>query len=77
MFDLQRIVGDFSPSQTPVRLRFGQVQTVGSGDLTITVGGASVQVAGVRHLSSYSASAGDTVVLLTDGLDVIVLGKVS
>lgn len=77
MFDLQRIVGDFAAPDSPIRLRFGQVTSVGSGTVTITVGGSSASLSSVRHLSSYSASAGDTVALLTDGLDLIVLGKVS
>lgn len=77
MFDLQRIVRDFSPEGSPIRLRFGEVVSVGSGVLTVTVGGSDVQLGDIRFLSSYSASAGDTVAMLTDGLDLLVLGKVS
>jgi hypothetical protein len=77
IFDLQRVVRDFSPEQNPIRLRFGVVQSVGSGVLTVTVAGSDVEISGVRFLSSYSASASDTVAMLTDGLDLLVLGKVS
>jgi hypothetical protein len=45
--------------------------------LTVTVAGSDVEISGVRFLSSYSASAADTVAMLTDGLDLLVLGKVS
>lgn len=76
MFDLQRIVGDFRGDPSPIRLRFGVVQSVGSGVVSVTVAGSDVVIGDVRHLSSYSASASDTVAMLTDGLDLLVLGKV-
>lgn len=76
MFDLQRIVGDFGREDAPVRLRFGVVESVGSGVVSVKVAGSDVEITDVRHLESYSASVSDTVVLLTDGLDLLVLGSI-
>jgi hypothetical protein len=75
--DLQRIVGDFKESPQGVRLRFGQVSASAVGSCSITVAGSSTVVAGVSHLSSYTPVVSDTVVLLTDGVDVLVLGKLA
>jgi hypothetical protein len=77
MFDLQRVVGDFKQDPAPVRLRFGVVDSVGSGVVSLTVGGSSVVITDVRLLGSYSASVSDVVAVLTDGLDLLVIGKVS
>lgn len=77
MFDLQRIVGDFGSEPSSIRLRFGVVETVGSGVVSVKVAGSDVEITDVRFLDSYSASAADVVALLTDGLDLLVLGKVS
>jgi hypothetical protein len=75
--DLQRIVGDFKAPSANLRLRFGYVVSVGSGSLTITVAGSDVQITGVKYLSSYSPSASATVAILTDGLDLLVIGSVA
>jgi hypothetical protein len=77
VLDLQRIVGDFKQDAAPIRLRFGEVVSVQSGTVTVTVAGSSVEIAGVRYLDSYSPAGSDTVAMLTDGLDLLVLGAVS
>lgn len=75
--DLQRIVSDFSPPSQELRLRFGVVVSLQVGEVTVTVAGSAVQVPAVHYLNSYSPVEGDTVALLTDGLDVLLLGAVS
>jgi hypothetical protein len=75
--DLQRIVGDFKESPASLRLRFGQVTASAVGSVTVTVAGSSTAVAGVSYLSSYTPVVNDTVVLLTDGIDLLVLGKMA
>lgn len=77
MLDLQRIVGDFRPEPSPIRLRFGEVVSVQSGTITVTVAGSSTEISGVRYLDSYTPSGSDTVAMLTDGLDLLVLGAVA
>lgn len=75
--DLQRIVGDFKADPANLRLRFGYVVSVQSGSVTVTVGGSDVEVAGVKYLDSFTPSASATVAMLTDGLDLLVIGSVS
>lgn len=75
--DLQRIVADFSPDPGTVRVRFGQVTASGVSAVTVTVGGGSASVADVPFLKSYTPVVNDTVVMLTDGYDLIVLGAIS
>ena len=74
--DLQRIVSDFSPDPGTVRVRFGQVTASAVSSVTVTVGG-SASVADVPFLKSYTPVVNDTVVMLTDGYDLIVLGAIS
>jgi hypothetical protein len=75
--DLQRIVGDFKTPPATLRLRFGEVVSVQSGSITITVAGSSVEISGVRYLDSYTPTTSDVVALLTDGLDLLVLGAIA
>lgn len=75
--DLQRIVGDFKESPASLRLRFGQVTASAVGSVTVTVAGSSTAVADVSYLSSYTPVVNDTVVMLTDGIDLLVLGKMA
>jgi hypothetical protein len=75
--DLQRVVGDFKESPASLRLRFGQVSASAVGSVSVTVAGSATVVPGVSYLSSYSPVVGDTVVLLTDGADVLVLGRMA
>lgn len=73
--DLQRIVRDFAPGDNPIRVRFGQVTAVGGSTVTVKVGGSTTPVSGVKYLKSYTPVLNETVVLMTDGLDVFVLGS--
>jgi len=73
--DLQRIVGDFKETPASLRLRFGQVSASAVGSVTVTVAGSSTTISGVRYLSTYTPVVNDTVVMLTDGIDLLVLGR--
>jgi hypothetical protein len=75
--DLQRVVGDFAPAGDPIRLRFGQVTASAAASVSVTVGGSSTVISGVPYLKSYTPVVNDTVLLLTDGLDLIVLGSMA
>jgi len=76
-FDLQRIVRDFDKPTANVRVRFGELISVQSGSVTVTVGGSTTQVAGILYLKSYTPLVGDTVVMVTDGEDLLILGAVA
>jgi len=75
--DFQSIVGDFKSPPANLRLRFGQIVSVQTGSVTVTVAGSTVTVSGVRYLNSYSPSASATVAMLTDGLDLLILGAIA
>lgn len=73
--DLQRIVGDFKETPASLRLRFGQVSASAVGSVTVTVAGSATAISGVKYMSTYTPVVNDTVVMLTDGIDLLVLGK--
>jgi hypothetical protein len=73
--DLQRIVGDFKETPASLRLRFGQVSASAVGSVTVTVAGSGTAISGVKYMSTYTPVVNDTVVMLTDGIDLLVLGK--
>lgn len=75
-FDLQRIVADFDKPSTNTRFRFGEVQSTEVGSVTVTVGGSTTQVAGILYLKSYTPTVGDTVMMVTDGEDLVILGAI-
>ena len=58
-----------------VKLRQGVIQSVQTSSVTLTIGGSATAVSGVKYLSSYSPTVGDTVWLATDGRDWLVIGK--
>lgn len=66
-----------APAGIPLRLAQGVVQAVGSGTLEITVGGSDQSIHDVRYFDSYSPTVNDTVFILVNGTDYIVLGKLA
>ena len=72
--DLVAALQDSAPDPA-VKLRQGVIQSVQTGSVTLTIGGSSVSVSGVKYLSSYVPVGGDTVWMATDGRDWIVIGK--
>lgn len=75
--DLRRLVADFAAPGSSMRLRSGVIVSDETGTVTITVGGSEVEIPGIKHLASYSPTPGDTVYMLTDGFDVLILGKLA
>jgi predicted ribosome-associated RNA-binding protein Tma20 len=75
--DLRRLVADLAPTGQSMRLRSGVVVSDEVGTVTITVAGSTVEIPGIRHLDSYAPTAGDTVFMLTDGFDILILGKLA
>lgn len=43
--------------------------------LTLKIGGSAASTSGIAYLSTYSPTAGDTVVGLKNGTDLLILGK--
>lgn len=78
----RRLVTALTRPQRPrgtLRLRQGVVQVVnGDGTLDITLGGSQVTLTGVARLSSYtSPTAGQAVMVLATGYDLLILGRVA
>ena len=73
--DLNDIARILSPARPSVRFRQGTVTAVAAtGDLTVTIAGSAVAVAGVKALSSVCAKVGSDVWLVTDGVDLFAFG---
>ena len=61
-----------------LRTRRGLVQSVAAnGTITVTIGGGSNQVAGVKCLASFCPVVGSAVTLLTDGTDLFAVGALA
>lgn len=75
--DLHRLAGRLGKDTVGPRLRWGVVDAVNADMVDITIGGSSVVIPDVRHLASYSPTEGDTVAMLIDGQDVLVLGDLA
>jgi hypothetical protein len=68
---------ELSPGLQAVGRQWGVVQSLQSGSLTLTLGGSTTPIAGVRYLASYTPTAGDTVVVDHVGSDIMVIGKLA
>lgn len=66
-----RAVADaLTPQPSPVRVRFGIVQSIEADrTITLTVGGSTETIAGVRYAASMTPCPGKAVFCLTDGTD--------
>lgn len=61
----------------PLRIRFGTVTGVTvAGKVPVTVGAGATVVA-LRYIASYNPVNGDTVVIIANGQDMFVLGKLT
>jgi hypothetical protein len=58
----------------PLRMRLGEISSVETGTVTVTIGGSATAVPGVRYLDSYSPTAADVVIILQQGAALVVLG---
>lgn len=73
--DLHLLAEAIKGRRTQVRLRQGVVTAVAAnGSLSVAIAGSAVSVSGVRMLASAAATTNDVVFLLTDGVDLIVIG---
>lgn len=75
--DLHRLAAEFAPPEGRVRIRFGKVVSVQTASITVTVGGSTDTVAGVRYLASMTPVVDAVVILLTDGADLFALGHLA
>ncbi|HUO38929.1 MAG TPA: hypothetical protein VMU34_14340 [Mycobacterium sp.] len=69
-----------SVAPQPFGLVWGVVSSPVSGPpktVTLTLFGGSTGITGVRYLSSYTATGGDTVAALAVGPDLLILGKLA
>lgn len=60
-----------------LRVRQGEVVSVSSYGVTVTIAGSSTPVTGVRYLGSYAPQVGAHVWLLTDGDDMFAIGHLA
>lgn len=73
---IDRLSGQVS-ARPDLRIRQGEVISVSSYGLTITIGGSTEQVAGVKYLGSYAPRVGAHVWLVTDGADMFAVGHLA
>ena len=71
---LAKAIGE--PQKT-VGLRQGNVVSVTSNSYTVTLGGAVDTISGVKALASVSVAVNDTIWLLQNGDDLIIIGKLN
>ena len=70
MPNYRNVASALSPQAPALRVRFGVVQSVESDrTITLTVGGSTETIAGVRYASSMTPCPGKAVFCLTDGVD--------
>lgn len=76
--DLAAILAPDDPRKR-LRLRQGVVTATATvpNRVTLTIGGSTDTVTDVRYLASYSPTIADTVWLLQNGTDLLVLGKLA
>lgn len=65
-----------TPSAQPPVVRYGVVQSVQASSITITLGGSTTSIAGVKCLESYAPATSDNVVLLQTATDLLAIGVV-
>lgn len=73
---IDRLAGQVS-DRPELRIRQGAVVSVSSYGLTVTIGGSTEQVAGVKYLGSYAPRVGAHVWLVTDGADMFAIGHLA
>lgn len=60
-----------------LRLRQGKVEAWSNYGITVTIGGSTEQVTGVKYLGSYAPRVGAHVWLVTDGSDIFAIGHLA
>lgn len=78
MKDLYKIATGFKQASPALRVRFGSVVSLQAGrTATVTIGGSTEQISGVKYVESMVPQPGKPVVMLTDGLDLFILDHLS
>jgi hypothetical protein len=60
----------------PMGIRQGEIISIQTGSVTVTVGGGTTQIAGIRYLESYYPAVGDTVYMVHLDDDLWILGAI-
>lgn len=78
MRDLRKLARAFERPDATIRVRFGEIVSVESDrTCTVTVGGSTTEVSGVPYLESVVPQPGVAVMMLTDGVDLLIVGPIS
>ena len=78
MSDLNKLAAAFSSPLASLRLRFGKISSIQNDHtVTVTIGGSTDTVAGVKYLASSAPVPGAVCILTTDGTDIFVLDHIA
>lgn len=73
--DPQKLIGPFSQRELVPRYRLGSVVSIQSDrSITVTIGGTTTQIAGVKYLGNIQPVPNAPIWLVSDGLDVFAFG---
>lgn len=77
--DMVQIVDAIVKQPAGVRIRQGKVISYDSTTkrAVVTVGGSTVQLTGIRHMASYTPVVGNSVLLMVNGSDMWILGRLA
>lgn len=77
MADLFKIAQGLTPPAPKVRVRWGKIVSVQSDrTATVTVGGSTEEIAGVKYMEGMTPKPNAVVTMLTDGTDLLILDHV-
>lgn len=62
------------PNSNDLTVRVGVITAIGSGTVSITLGGDTTVIPNVRYLNSYSPNVGDVVQVIVNGTALLILG---
>ena len=77
MEDTRGLAKRLRPSQHRLSRHQGVVESVGTGNVSITLDGGTAVVPNVKYLDSYTPTVGDIVEIMMDDTDIIILGKLA
>lgn len=76
MNSIERVAAQIAGAPS-LRVRQGEVVSVSSYGVTVTIAGSTSQISGVKYLGSYAPQVGAHVWLLTDGDDMFAIGHLA
>lgn len=78
MADLFRVAQAFAQEPDPIRVRFGKVVSIEANrTITVTIGGSTTSVSGVKYVASLCPLPGAVVMLMTDGADLFAFAHIA